>query len=104
MRAGNLDRTIIIQRVSNTVDDFGTPVETWSNLVTLRAQQVNTSTAEYIRGYGASDETVIIFRTWWREGITLADRIVYAGDNYNIKETKEIGRRNGLELRCVRLA
>lgn len=99
-----MDRTITIQRMSNTVDDFGTPVETWTDLVTLRAQQVTTSTEEYIRNYGASDETVIVFRTWWRTGITNADRIVYAGDIYNIKETKEIGRRAGLELRCQKIA
>lgn len=104
MRAGLMDRTITIQRVTTTIDDFGTPVETWADLVTLRAQQVQTSTDEFIRGYGASDETVIVFRTWWRDGITNADRIVYVGDTYNIKETKEIGRRNGLELRCQRIA
>lgn len=104
MRAGNLDRTITLQRATTTIDDFGTPAETWTNLATLRAQQVTTSTDEYIRNHGASDETVIVFRTWWRDGITNADRIVYAGDTYNIKETKQIGRRAGLELRCQRIA
>lgn len=104
MRAGLMDRSITIQRAATTIDDFGTPTDTWGDVVTVRAQQVQTSTDEYIRGYGASDETVIVFRTWWRNGITNADRIIYAGDAYNIKETKEIGRRNGLELRCQRLA
>ncbi|HVV43179.1 MAG TPA: phage head closure protein [Nitrobacter sp.] len=99
-----MDRTITIQRFSSTVDDFGTPVETWSDLMTLRAQQVQTSTDEYIRGYGASDETIIIFRTWWHADVTTADRVVYAGENYNIKETRELGRRAGLELRCQRIA
>lgn len=104
MMAGKMDRTVTIQRVATVIDELGTPVETWTDLVTLRAQQVQTSTDEYIRGYGASDETIIVFRTWWRDGITNADRISYAGDTFNIKETKEIGRRNGLELRCQRLA
>jgi len=103
MRAGQLDREITIQRVATTIDDAGTPVEAWAEVATLRAQQVSTSTAEYIRNYGASDDTVIVFRTWWIEGITNADRVVYAGQNFNIKETKEIGRRNGIELRCERL-
>ena len=99
-----MDRTITIQRVTTTIDDFGTPTETWANLVTLRAPQVQTSTDEYIRGYGASDETVIVFRIWWRAGITNADRIIYCGDAFNIKETRELGRRAGLELRCQRIA
>ena len=103
MRAGLMDRTITIQRVTTTIDDFGTPVETWTDLVKLRAQQVQTSTDEFIRGYGASDQTVIVFRTWWRADITNADRVMYAGDAYNIKETKEIGRRAGLEIRCQKL-
>lgn len=44
---------------------------------------------------------MIIFRIRWLDGITNADRIVYGGVNHNLKEVKEIGRRKGLELRCV---
>lgn len=104
MRAGLMDRTITIQRMTTTLDDLRNPVETWTTCMSLRAQQVTTSTSEYIRNFGASDETVIVFRTWWRAGITNADRILYCGDVYNIKETKELGRRAGLELRCKRIA
>ena len=104
MRAGQLDRSITIQRVTTAIDDYGTPTDAWADVATVRAQQVSTSTVEYIRNYGASDDTVVVFRTWWMDGITNADRIVYAGQNFNIKETKEIGRRNGIELRCERLS
>ena len=103
MRAGNLDREITIQRFTTTVDDYGTPVQTWANVATVRAQLIQASTQEYIRG-GAVDETVAVFRTWWLNGITNADRVVYNGQNLNIKETKELGRRNGLEIRCERLS
>jgi SPP1 family predicted phage head-tail adaptor len=101
MMAGRMDRTIVIQRVTTTIDAYGTPTETWADMVTLRAQIIQASTDEYIRGAGASDETVVVFRTWWRDGITLADRIIYQGVIHNIKETKEIGRRSGLELRTL---
>jgi SPP1 family predicted phage head-tail adaptor len=101
MRAGNLDREITVQRFTSTVDDYGTPVETWIDLVTLRAQIIQASTDEFIRGSGASDETVVVFRTWWQDGITVADRIIHQGVVHNIKETKEIGRRAGLELRTL---
>jgi SPP1 family predicted phage head-tail adaptor len=104
MRAGKMDRTISIQGFTNTVDDFGTPVETWTDRATLRAQLIQSSTEEFIQAYGASDETVIIFRTRWIGGVTNADRIQYEGSAFNIKETKEIGRRKGLELRVVRAA
>lgn len=101
MRAGKLNRTITIQRFTSTVDDYGTPVEAWTDVATVRAQIVQQSTEEFIRGFGASDETVIIFRIRWLDTITNADRIAYGGINHNLKEVKEIGRRNGLELRCV---
>ncbi|WP_174800989.1 phage head closure protein [Martelella limonii] len=105
MRAGNLDRTITIQRYTSTVDEFGAPVFIWQDIATLRGQKVESSTEEFIRDFGASDEAVIVFRTRYIDGITNADRVEYgSGTYFNIKGLKEIGRRNGLEIRCVRLS
>jgi SPP1 family predicted phage head-tail adaptor len=105
MRAGKLDRTIRIDRYNATsVDDYGTPGDSWEVLATLRAQVVQASTDEFIRSQGAVVETVIIFRTRFLSGVTTADRIHYQDGDFNIKEVKEIGRREGLELRCVRQA
>lgn len=104
MRAGKLDRVITIQRYTATVDDYGTPGFAWTDFATMRAQRVQASTDEYIRNYGAADETVVIFRTRWLDGVTNADRVAYEGSFFNLKETKEIGRRQGLELRCEALS
>lgn len=103
MRSGKLDRTITIQRGTNTVNEYGTPTFTWANLATLRAQVVQSSTEEFIEN-GAEEKTVIIFRTRFLSGVTTADRIHYLGSDFNIRELKEIGRREGLEIRCVRSA
>lgn len=103
MRAGKLDRTIAIERSTHVVDDYGNPQYTWTVLATMRAQVVEASTTEYIRNYGASSENVTVFRTRWLDGVTLADRVVADGVNFDIKDIKEIGRRRGLELRCVAL-
>ncbi|MGA1804442.1 phage head closure protein [Rhizobium sp. HT1-10] len=102
MRAGKLDRTIQIQRWTTDPepDDMGTVTPGFTALATLRAQIVQASTDEYIRSAGATDETVIIFRTRWLAGVTNSDRVSYQGAFFNIKEVKEIGRREGLELRC----
>lgn len=103
MRAGKLDRTIRIDRYSAGVpDDFGTVTPGYAELATLRAQIVQASTEEFIQAFGASDETVIIFRTRWLDGVKTADRVVYEGGNFDIKELKEIGRRKGMDLRCVK--
>lgn len=103
MRAGKLDRTIRVERSSYVVDAYGNPAFTWTPLATMRAQAVEASTTEYIRSYGASSENLTVFRTRWLAGVTLADRVVADGTVFDIKDLKEIGRRRGLELRCVAL-
>lgn len=102
MRAGKLDRTIQVQRFTNTVDDFGTPVMDWTALATLRAQLIEANTEEFLRGAGATDETSAIFRTRFLAGVGTADRIHYQGGYFNIRDVKELGRREGLEIRCVK--
>lgn len=100
MRAGKLDRTITVSRFASAPDDFGTPVATWTPVATLRAQIIQSSTEEFLTAQGANDETVVIFRTRWLDGITTADQLEYEGKLFNVREVKELGRRRGLELRC----
>jgi len=99
VRAGKLDRAITINRVTQVIDNYGNPVDTWTTVATLRAQLIQASTEEFLRDYGASSETAIVFRTRYVAGVTLADRVTYDGVEHNIIEVKEIGRRRGLELR-----
>ncbi len=101
MRAGKLDRIIVIERAATTVDEYGTPTEGWSTVATMRAELIQSSVAEFIRAYGATTDTIAIFRIRYLDGVTLADRVTYAGRPYDLKEVKEIGRRKGLELRCI---
>lgn len=102
MRAGNLDSIIVIQRSTVTGDDgYGNQIETWADLATLRAQLIKASTEEFIRNYGITEDTLIVFRTRFLEGVTTVDRIVYDGFLHDIKEVKEIGRGKGLEIRTV---
>ncbi|TKA98542.1 head-tail adaptor protein [Cereibacter changlensis] len=104
MRAGKLAHVITVQGLTTTINDMGTPTQTWTLKATLRAEKVEQSTKEYIRGYGASDETVAVFRTRFLGDITTADRIRFADQSYGIKEIAPIGRRKGLELRCVAIS
>lgn len=101
MRAGKLDKSITIERFATTVDDFGTETEAWTPVATVRAQLIQASTEEAIRAFGTNSESVSVFRIRHHDGIVLADRVVYAGQAYDLKEVKELGRREGLELRCV---
>ncbi|MCR5856576.1 phage head closure protein [Mesorhizobium sp. J428] len=101
MRAGQLDREITIQAQTRTgTTPAGTPQFAWTTFATVRAQIVQASTQEYLRGYGETDNLGVVFRIWWLDGVTTEHRVHYAGKTLNIRETKEIDRRKGLELRC----
>lgn len=104
MKSGRLTESIRIERASTAINDAGTPVETWARLADLRAERVDQTTEEFIRGFGASDEELVIFRFRFFDGITNADRVIWQGQAFNIKQVTPVGRRKGVELRCVRIA
>lgn len=101
MRAGQLTRRITVERRAETIDRAGTPEETWTPLAFVRAEVIQASTDEFIRSAGAEAVASAVFRIRFVEGITVADRISYAGQTWNVVEMKELGRRRGLELRAV---
>lgn len=101
MRAGKLDRIIQIQEYTRTgTTPGGAPILGWADFITVRAQLLQASTEEYLRGYGETEAKVVIFRIRWLDGLTVKHRVHYESKLLEIKEIKEIGRRNGLEVRC----
>ena len=103
MRSGRLSRVITLQRASATINDAGTPLESWVPLATLRAEVEPVSAEEFIRGFGATTETLVIFRTRHLDGVTTADRVLFDGRTFNLREVVDAGRRGGLELRGVEI-
>lgn len=101
LKAGAMDRVITIESVAVTLSDAGDTIETWSTVITTRAELIQSSAKEFMKSFGAASVTTCIFRTRWLDNITLANRVNYSGTYYLIKEIGEIGRRRGLELRCV---
>lgn len=102
MRAGNLDSVIVVQRFTVTGDDgYGNTTEAWADLATLRAQLIQAGTEEFIRNFAISEDTAIVFRTRFFEGVTNTDRVIYDGLVHDVKELKEIGRGKGLEIRTI---
>lgn len=100
MRSGKLDHTITIQRSTTASNEYRTPVPSWADVATLRAQVIESSTEEFLTAAGATDKTLCVFRVRYLAGITNADRVMHAGKAFNIREVKEIGRRKGLDLRA----
>lgn len=101
MRAGKLDNSVTLRTVAYVDDGYGNSVPSETDFATLRAQVIEESTDEFIRTYGASTERLRIFRTRYVEGVELSMTVHHEGRPYNLKQIKQIGRRRGLELRCV---
>lgn len=102
MKSGKLRHIITVQRFTSTVDDYGTPVQVWTDLGTLRAEVVQQATAEFLRNI-AIDETAIVFRCR-ALSVVNADRVLFEGQAYNVKEVAQIENGRAMELRCVRAA
>lgn len=102
MRAGKLDKLITLQRNVESKSSTGAVTSVWTDLATVRAEIVQQSADEFLTGFGEAETTAIIFRVRYVAGITTADRVLYAGNPYDLNEISEIGRRRGLELRCER--
>lgn len=99
LNIGTMDRRITIERESETVRPSGSVVKVWAPVVTVWAEVLQQSAGEFFTGYGEAETGTVIFRVRYRPGITTADRVTYDGTAYGLKEIKEIGRRDGLELR-----
>lgn len=101
MRAGKLDRKINIERLMETITPSGGSIKSWQVIATVRTELVQQSATEFLTGYGEAENGTAIFKLRYLPDITTADRVVYGGVIYNLKEIKEIGRRRGMELRVV---
>lgn len=101
MRAGKLNEKLTIERSTIAVDDYGAPQETWAQHATVRAQRVKLTLEEFAKAYGTASEALTVFRIRWLADISLADRVKLGSVVYDLKAIEVLGRRDGLELRCV---
>ncbi|MDA9529252.1 phage head closure protein [Bradyrhizobium sp. CCBAU 25338] len=103
MRAGNLDRLIEIQRRSTSLKLNGTPVETWTTFTTMRAQLLKNATDDREDARGHTTDTALTFRMYYFASLSLNDRLLYEGQQYDVKQITEIGRRVGMDVTCERV-
>lgn len=103
MRAGNLDRIIEIQRRSTGLDLYGTVIDVWTTIATMRAQKLENAIVNHEGARGDTTDNVITFRMRWLDGVTLENRLTYEGHAFTIKRIRELGRRVGLDVMCERV-
>lgn len=98
MRAGGLDRRIVVERATVALDGFGAAVEIWAALATVWAEVRWISDGERWRAGAVGAEAVM--RVTIRAGlrVTERDRLVIDGRVHGISGVKEIGRGEGQEI------
>lgn len=98
MRAGQLDRRIIIQTQQTSRDDWNHPRVQWTNLATVWASKMDRTSVTV----NELQQEVNVNRTVWtiryRSDIDTTQRINVKGSYYYITGVKELGRREGLQL------
>lgn len=98
MKAGDLDRRIVIERATTTTNDFGEEIQTWAPLAEVWAQVLPISDGERWRAAEVAAHVTTRFRIRWGLGVTVLDRVFYEGREYDIAAVKEIGRHEGQEI------
>jgi SPP1 family predicted phage head-tail adaptor len=103
MKAGKLDRQLVIERATETIDDAGVAQQTWSHLVTLWGELVANAAADSAAAEGSRTTRTVAFKTRYFGGLTLEDRLTYQGRAHALKDLEEIGRREGLTIKAERI-
>ena len=93
MRAGELDRRITLQRATTAPNGFNEPVESWTDLATVWAQQRPDRGAERFAAQEIVGRAVMTFHIRYRTDVRTTDRILYQGRIWNILDVREVGRR-----------
>lgn len=119
MRAGKLDRTIAIQRKTETRSESGEPVETWADLSVRPASRIPVRGEERFAGPQWVAKEQVEFWVRWADviaDISPLDRVIYPVPDltssppetitesmiYDIMAVPEIGRRVGIKIMAAR--
>lgn len=106
MRAGELDRSLILIRRDVGSNALGEPTETFTVFATARASKTDISDGEKVRAQQVGAEITARFQVYWSPNwatLNPKDRLICDGREYDVVGVKEIGRRDGIEITaCAR--
>jgi SPP1 family predicted phage head-tail adaptor len=98
MRAGSLDREIVIQSFTEAQDASGQPIQTWVTFASVYAHRRDVRGQERF----TSDQRMAIrtatFRIRWLAGVTEEMQIVDAGSTYRITGIADDQRDGWMEI------
>ena len=102
IRAGHLDRRILIQRPVVVRDEHGDELEGWVDVATVWAEFKRTGGNEEFRAAQTSNVQTVTFRIRYRRGLDPKMSLVYEGRRYEILDVgeSEDARQEGIVLSC----
>ena len=103
MRAGKLDRRIVIQEKENTTDSYGFRSWVWTNHATIWSNWVQVSGKETDRDKNKNNDVSGYFRTRYVSTIDENMRVYFNSEYYKITQIKEIQRQDGLLIYVEKL-
>jgi SPP1 family predicted phage head-tail adaptor len=92
---------VTFQRATTVTNEFNEQEPTWADLVTVWASKQDIRDAERIRAAQTGASVTARFQVRWNmmtAQVTVQDRLICEGRTYAIVATKELGRREGLEI------
>ena len=93
-------RRILLQIETTTINSVGTSIETYADLrYTYASIKYTSGTTDFDEG--AHPNTDLEFSIRWNSDITYKLRIKYEGEYYKILHLQDIGRRDGIRLKCI---
>ena len=106
MDSGALDRSLILRKRTVANNTLGEPVETFTDLATVRASKTDISDGEKVRAQQVGAEITTRFQIRWSvnwSDLNPKDRVTCDLREYEIVGVKELGRREGIEITaCAR--
>ena len=82
--AGKLRQVITYRQKTQTVDDYGGPVETWADFATVRASVAPLIGKDMLNSMAAQSTAEMRINHRYLAGVTSAMRIVWEGAEYEI--------------------
>lgn len=98
MRSGELDRKIVLQSLTQTLDAYGATVDVWATFAEVWARKRDIRGDEYFAAQQVNARVDCIFTIRWLSGVLVTMRISYDGQFFDIRSLNELGRREGLEI------
>lgn len=98
MKAGLLDRRVVIQQATNTQDAHGQMVPSWSTWKTVWASLNPIRGAEQFEANRLTQKVDFKMRMRYISGLTHDMRVSYSGSYYDIVSINEISRKEGYEV------